>query len=384
MNVIKRRIHQLRVSLEYAFFCVLDRIGFFTDKKYENLWVISERGTDARDNGFIFFKYIREKYPNINVAYIIDDKSADYKKVSALGRTIKFGSIEHYISIIKAEYLISTHIYGYTPEMNIFMQMDRRNIIPLKGKKIFLQHGIIKDKMKFDTKIDLFVSGAKKEYDFLIKEYPKYKNNIKFTGLARYDTLYNDVKKQILLMPTWRLHLQHKKDISNTTYFKEYMNFINSAKLQDFLEKNRLRLLFYPHYEMQKFINNFKINNSNIVIAKFDEYDVQTLLRESSILITDFSSVFFDFAYLKKPVIYYQFDKDEYRKNHYKEGYFDYEEDGFGKVVTTCDDLVTELEKIIKNNVNMEEQYIKKIDSFFGKIDNNNCERIYKEIININ
>ena len=55
----------------------------------------------------------------------------------------------------------------------------------------------------------------------------------------------------------------------------------------------------------------------------------QDLLNNSSVLLTDYSSVFFDFAYLKKPVIYYHPENDSY---HYEGSYFDYETMGFGDV----------------------------------------------------
>ena len=76
-----------------------------------------------------------------------------------------------------------------------------------------------------------------------------------------------------------------------------------------------------------------EIQNNSIIIAHKDDYDVQDLLIRSSVLVTDYSSVFFDFAYMGKPVIYYQFDEDEFRKNHYQEGYFSYREHGFGRVL---------------------------------------------------
>ena len=72
------------------------------------------------------------------------------------------------------------------------------------------------------------------------------------------------------------------------------------------------------------------------------------MIKKSALLITDFSSVFFDFGYMKKPIIYYQFDNELFRSNHYKEGYFSYERDGFGPVATKENDLISYIKKLIK------------------------------------
>ena len=63
------------------------------------------------------------------------------------------------------------------------------------------------------------------------------------------------------------------------------------------------------------------------------------MLKESSMLITDYSSVFFDVAYMHKPIIYYQFDRDAFRQGHYQEGYFSYD-DGFGPVAFDTESLL--------------------------------------------
>ena len=81
----------------------------------------------------------------------------------------------------------------------------------------------------------------------------------------------------------------------------------------------------------------------------------------------------FDFAYLKKPVIYYQ-PNDDY---HHDKGYFDYETMGFGKVINDHDTLVRNIKKYIINNCIMEVPYRKRVDSFFKYVDKKNCKRVY-------
>jgi hypothetical protein len=163
-----------------------------------------------------------------------------------------------------------------------------------------------------------------------------------------------------------------------------YQSLINNEKLINFLEENDFNLVFYPHYEVQKYLKYFKSKSDRIIIANSDLYDVQTLLIESKLLITDFSSVFFDFAYMNKPLAYYQFDKDYFFKNHYEKGYFSYRKHGFGPVLETEDEIVTFVEKNFENLFSLDDKYRKRAEKFFVLKDQKNCERIYNEIINLN
>ena len=101
---------------------------------------------------------------------------------------------------------------------------------------------------------------------------------------------------------------------------------------------------------MQPYIDYFQIcGNEHITICSENDYDVQYLLKSAALLITDYSSVAFDFAYMKKPIIYYQFDESLYYKKHYERGYFDYDKMRFGRKVNDVSDLLFEIKKIINN-----------------------------------
>ena len=96
-------------------------------------------------------------------------------------------------------------------------------------------------------------------------------------------------------------------------------------------------------------------------------------------MITDYSSVAFDFAYNKKPIIYFQY-ADDY---HFHESFFDYDTMGFGEVVSNENDLVDIIEEYLLNNCIMKEEYIKRVDKFYKFKDKNNCKRVYDSIKNL-
>ncbi|EJA8820652.1 CDP-glycerol glycerophosphotransferase family protein, partial [Campylobacter coli] len=105
----------------------------------------------------------------------------------------------------------------------------------------------------------------------------------------------------------------------------------------------------------------------------------QKLFCNSSLMITDYSSVAFEMAYLNKPVIYYQFDHEEFFSSHtLQKGYFDYEKDGFGPVVEDEESLLKELENLLQNDCNPFGIYKDNIDLTFAFKDGKCCERIYK------
>lgn len=358
---------------------------FRNKDKYKDLWIISERGIDARDNGYYLFKYITENYPEINIAYIITKTSPDRERVSKLGRLINHNSMEHYISLVLSKMKISTHIMGYTPYINFFVRADRIGLV--KGKKVFLQHGITKDNLPYlysdNVNIDLFVCSAKPEYDYVTKLYGYREGVVQMLGMCRYDELYKipSPSKKILVMPTWRQKLQYmdKHEFMKSEYYLTFDRLLSSPRLHTMLEKYDYELMFYPHIEMQKFIDCFT-SRGRVKIKSFKDCTVQELLINSDVLITDFSSVLFDYAYMEKPMIFYQFDEAEFRKQHYSEGYFKYTDDAFGEVVYDEDSLLDELDKILAGGAVPEEKYQNRIDGFFTIRDTNNSERNFRAI----
>lgn len=358
-----------------------------TNPAYRRLWLVSERGFDARDNGYWFFRYLREKQPQVNACYVIDESSPDYEKIAKLGRTVPKGSLRHYLMYLAADQLISTHVQPACPgPLMLYYHLRQVGIHP-RGKQIFLQHGIIKDEMKWmrypTMKVDFFASGGKMEYDYLASEFGYPEGVVRYTGLCRFDNLTrgNHPSGEILVMPTWRgSDYPQGERFYDTAFYRHFQSLLNNPELARMLEARDLKLIFYPHIEMQKELSKFKSPSERIILADWHDYDVQTLLMRCSMLITDYSSVFFDVGYMEKPVIYYQFDAEEFRKYHYQEGYFSYEKHGFGPVVSTEKALMDALRACVEGDFRMQAPYFDRLEAFFPIRDEKNCERTYEII----
>ena len=352
----------------------------------KQLWLICEFGKYAKDNGYVFYKYMKENHPEIKTYFAIEKKSPDYKKVKPYGDIIKWESFKHYFIYLSANYNVSSHKNG-EPNHSFLMLLHLK--LNLFNKFVFLQHGVLYQNFemfhKKNSKFKIFITGAKPEYDF-VKEKYGYDDEVKYTGLARFDELhkYSINDKIILYMPTWRRFLDTKEKLEQSVYYKGIVDFLNSEELNNMLINEDKYLYFCPHGGLKQLSNEFNSKNDRVKIIDITEADVQDLLKKGSILITDFSSLHTDFAYMKKPIIYYQYDeKDFFEKhigNNWQDTYYDFNKDGFGKVVNCEKDVIEQIKKYIHNNYQIENEFQCRAKSFFELYDTNNCERIYEEI----
>lgn len=371
MNKLTRRYYQLKMIPLIAFSKIM---SLFHKEKH---WVLHERGTDARDNAYFFYRYLKEKHPEQKVYYIIDKNSPDYCKVAE--DAVQFGSLKNYWAIATAEKIISTHCFYGLPGMNAKLF----RFCGLSRKFYFLQHGITGNYIPLmhynNAKIKMLFCAAKPEYDFMLSRYGYPETNLRYTGFARYDTLHDiETKKQILIMPTWRNYITDEQDFLESQYYLHWNQLLNDPQLAEYLVNNDLTAVFYPHLEAQKYLHTFQSGSERIILADFAHYDVQTLLKESALLITDYSSVFFDFGYMKKPLVYFQFDLEEFFYRHCDRGYFSYAEMGFGPVVDNVSAVVDAVAGSVENGLVPTEVYSERMKTFFPLCDQKNCERIYQ------
>lgn len=232
-----------------------------------------------------------------------------------------------------------------------------------------------------NTKFRLFICGAKKEYEYVKEKFGYPKENVKYTGLARFDTLNTEKsnnKSTILICPTWRNWIKNQKDFD--IFMDNYYNLLSNETLKEMLRKNNIKLTLIIHKNMKKFKLNRAKNSDAIIIKHNNEVDIQDEINKADLFITDYSSIFMDIAYRKVPMIFYQFDKSQYRQKQLEVGYFSYEENGFGDILYGINSLIKKIEYYINHNFELEDKYQNRINDFFEKVDKNNCKRILEEV----
>lgn len=352
------------------------------NKKDDNVWLVGERTDTAQDNGIHFFKWLQDN-TDIEAYYVIDGKSRDYNRIKNLNNVVIFGSKQHFEVAAKANVLISTH--------------DLENILPYKtarnfwgyenSVRVFLQHGVLGrkkveyDKENYDLPFHLFnVSSTSEKYDIVVNQLGYDPEDVGITGLPRFDNLPLEPKtkvKKILIMPTWRDWLNSDYAFSNSEYMNRYLELINNKKTEELLEKYNVEINFYPHYRSQEFFkHHLDKAKGKIQYISLGQKTVQELLMEHDILITDYSSVSFDFSYMKKPVIFFHFDVEAF----FRKGILRPVEETFiGDIAYSENEVLNKIEKIINKHC---VQQNADLSNIFDFVDHKNSERVYYMILN--
>ncbi len=198
-------------------------------------------------------------------------------------------------------------------------------------------------------------------------------------ALFKYDSKYVDSlkkklnipkdKKIILYAPTWRDD-QYKVGVGYT-----YKLGIDFDKFRKKFEKDYV-ILFRTHYLVSSSIDLSKYKGFIIDVSNYD--DINDLYILGDILITDYSSVFFDYANLKKPILYYMYDFDDY-KNNMRDFYIDLDELP-GPIVKTEEKLYNEISNIDKYYENYKNKY-EKFNKKFNYLDDANASKRVLDII---
>lgn len=352
------------------------------NKKDDNVWLIGERTDTAQDNGVQLFKWLQDN-TDIESYYVIDGKSKDYNRINHLNNVVIFGSKQHFEVAAKANVLISTH--------------DLENILPYKtarnfwgyenSVRVFLQHGVLGrkkveyDKENYDLPFHLFnVSSTSEKYDIVVNQLGYAPEDVGVTGLPRFDNLPLEPKskvKKILIMPTWRDWLNSDYAFSNSEYMDQYLELINNKKTEELLEKYNVEINFYPHYRAQEFFKyHLSKNEGKIQYISLGQKTVQELLIEHDILITDYSSISFDFSYMKKPVIFFHFDVEQF----FKKGILRPVEETFiGSIAYNVNEILNKVENTINERGTQQNNDLSNIFDF---VDHKNSERVYYMILN--
>lgn len=354
--------------------------------KNRRIWFYMDRPDESDDNGLHLFKYAIKKDDGITRYFILSKDNDDYEEIKKIGKVIPYKSIHHRYLGLFVENIITSHpdngiIYPFWGGYPYFAGL-------LKSNNIFLQHGILKDNIsswlnKSSMNLSFFLVSSTKEFSSIFNHPYNYGENVvQLKGLPRYDNLKNiKNKKQIIIMPSWRRNLTSKSNeyIQETEYFKRFNSLINNEQLIQKAKEYGYEIIFRPHPNVYNFINLYDEND--YVKIDYDKTKFQVLFNNGSLMITDFSSVAFDFAYLNKPVIYYQYAHD-YHFN-VEDSFFDYETMGFGEICKREDELVNLIIEYMENDCKIKDIYRKRIDDFFIFKDKNNCKRVHEAIENI-
>jgi len=385
----------------------------FAIPRNRNIWVFGcWHGQKFADNSKYIFLYTKKIHPEIRAIWLTHNTNVlkevrkkgyeAYKAFSLKGflYSMKAGCVVictcledvNGFAVGKAKIIQLCHgtplkKLGYDSELNLFLMPNKRKgrgrttIAELANKVYPLSM----------FRYDVLTAGSEEAKKKLGSAFRESKNRLQITGYPRNDALFDtdwlahrrcdyidNVKKQvrpeyvITYLPTHRQFGKKRVDL-----FAKYGFQVSEA--QQMLESLNAVFIVKAHYKQQKLRPSVRNEPSRRIYTLSDEElpDIYPLLKETHILITDYSSVYFDYLLLNRPIIFTPFDIEEYTR---EEGlYYDYNEVTPGPKAKDWSEVFKLIPEIIQNDHWKQER--EAVCNRFNKFrDNKSSERVFQAI----
>lgn len=398
---------------------------FFKKKKFSNrkIWLIGGNAGELYvDNASAIHEYLlKQKYKksffldesisekDIEVYWVANKNSIIKNKIN--GEILEKGSVKNYLYFMNAQCVLFSHSISADISPYLFV-CPIVNKFHYKVLKVFLNHGTVgfKKNKAMNNRTSKIVEKLVKSYDINICD-SEFEKNIKInkwwqvpkntafvTGYPRYDKLYDSIeniknvdsnynkntKKEIFFMPTWRNWIKSdNKNIESTKYFKNIIGLLTNERFIKYLNDENITVNVFIHQLMHDYFNEFqnvKLNSRINILPKDTKIFDESI--KANMLITDYSSIAYDFLFMRKPILFFQFDEIEYQE---KVGsYVNLNNQLFGEKAKCVDECVDKIIEISKNGFKYSENSIEKINElsklFLKYRDNKNSDRIYSLI----
>ncbi len=397
MNPILRKIKFLLKSL--LNFTLAPLFSFFI-RRNEEIWIFNSlnKNNIAQNTKFLYLHLNNKSNSDILPIWITENKkiveSLKKKGYNAYNKN----SLKGIYYILKAKYFIVDSHFS-----------DISRVLSHKAISINLWHGIPLKKISYDDPKD-FISKLSKYEKFFYNLFNKFSTNyyiscgeydskkfktafkVNFNeiislGSPRNDSMFKNFKNQDIFMEEDikyinKLKKEGKKLLFYVPTFRDTgrstTEWLNSKDLEDILNRNNA-MLFYKLHPYDK--NDVTIQNSLLYqLSKIS--DLYSILKEIDCLITDYSSVYFDYLLLDRPIIFYPFDLKEYIAQD-RPLYVDYDEYTPGRKAYNEDELINAIQRTINGEDNYKQARAKIRNEVFLHQDGNACERIVEFVKNL-
>ncbi|MGN6251187.1 MAG: bifunctional glycosyltransferase/CDP-glycerol:glycerophosphate glycerophosphotransferase [Marmoricola sp.] len=372
-------------------------------ERYRRAWVLMDRIHDAGDSGEILFRWLREHQPQVNAWFVLEKGTEDWKRLARSGhrdRLVAHDSLQWRLLMANAAHLISSHADDAVLAPAAILEFTRPS-----WQTTFLQHGVIKDDLSvwLNAKpIDTFVTSTVAERASIVEDHTPYvftTREVVLTGLPRFDRLSAaaaavrpEDRDLILVAPTWRQGLlppttpgTQQRELSagalaGSEFLRQWSEYLGSPELRAAAGRHGVRVGFMPHPNLQPLLAHLELPDH--VQRLTYTGDVQSVFARARALVTDFSSVAFNAAWLDRPVVYFQFDEDTVLGGGHvgRGGYFDYRRDGFGPVTTTASDAVRATVEALDHGPTPSAPYAERIVATFPDREGSCCARVFDAI----
>lgn len=324
----------------------------------------------------VYEKLIDMKYKNVR--YVINKNSPHVKNIPDKYKkyVIYKNTMKHYITFFRTKSFIGTEAPAHSISLRIKNKYAEQKLQKKDYECVFLQHGVMymvslaSGTRKSFRRGNLMPEHAKivvsshLEAEHFITDGNYLKSDLYITGLPKFDRTYrNDNADKIIIMPTWRPweYNQIRSDVKNTKYYNMLLDIIESIP-KDLEDK----IIVLPHPLFLECVKDFPIK-----LPEFTTYD--ELLRDCSILITDYSSIAYDAYFRGANVIFWWKEKDECMENY--DGHLMINENNiYGPICKTKSKLNKEIIKLYKKE--QSKKYLNKFNKIVEFHDYKNTERL--------
>src|SRR5699024_10710969 len=318
-------------------------------------------GKQYSDNPRAIYEYLREYYPMYTLIWSADREAVPKFQELDIKYTKRF-SLKWLYLMNRAKYWVSNSrmpLWIPKPPSTIYLQTWHGT--PLKKLAYDMDQVLMPGTSTESYKRNFLYEARKWDYlvspnrysTAILKQAFQFNKKILETGYPRNDYLINsnttkemnrikakqdlpDDKKIILYAPTWR---------DNEFYGKGRYKFdipMDLDRMKEELSDDYI-ILLRMHYLIAE---NIYLTGLEGFVYDFSEYeDIRELYLISDVLITDYSSVFFDYVILKRPIYFYTYDLEEYRDT-LRGFYLDFEKEAPGPIVKTTEELLNHIEEI--------------------------------------
>ena len=361
-------------------------LSYLVPKK-NNLWVFGAwAGKKYADNSKYFFEYVIKNKPEIDAVWITKNKDVYNLLISKKYRVVYAYSIQGYYYTMRAKVAIISNtklgdLNGFVINNNTFLVQlwhgspmkkigyDTSKEAYIKNKKLSLLFPYL------TIRYNLFLAASEKVKKNLISAFKVESESFFIMGYPRNDQLFllntkSTLKgeKNIIYMPTYREHESEELILVNSYNWAIFNSFLINNNIFFYIK-------LHPQSKLYDYFRNLKLTNIKLLEIE----DIYTVLNKFDLLITDYSSIYFDFLLLNKPVVLTPFDLDNYLSQI--DMYIDYDKVEEYKAYS-WQEVQSNIESILINNIDIykENRQILKRNYNNNGIDNYS-EKIFYKII---
>ncbi len=345
-------------------------------------------GEKYEDNASVFHTYLVDERPDVKT-YWMYDKNFDYVRTENIPDAVALGSFKNYLLFFRADYTFHGHslLYDIAPDIDKYIHHNKKTVMThishgIEGfKKILIQP----EDLPLLSRTNFFNCASEYERDIKLNGWKLPEEKLITTGMARFDRLTPDNPskevRNVLLMMTWREWLfgLTEEEFMESDYFRHVTALLNHSGFKDLIASHRLNIKVVLHPFMKNFEKHFKPlqKEDGISFFTFDESSVKDEMLDADMLLTDYSSVSWDFLYQNKPIIFYMFDQKTLEEQ--RGAYLDLNEDLYGHKAEDAEEVVDLLGRIAAGeNTN---PWYEKAAHYFDYFDRENCRRLADRIL---